>query len=210
MCCARNVIRKQPVDGFNLLVWNRYWLTAHGDESRDASRKQNSPSDLGGHAAVHKQVPREQWPFNLFTSIAPAMNFRNAREKGGNSLTLELAGDDPLMPGHRLQRVPIAGRWKSQPSSLIRELRGTNHSFALWVTFAGSALKNFVCREMFAERGGSFRDEQITETSRVCNQVQETELPGEFVLYLPKRGRYFMRELENPSNGGNLAGEQIL
>jgi hypothetical protein len=137
------------------------------------------------------------------------MNFRNAREKGCNSLTLKLAGDDPLVPGHRLQHIPIAGLWESQPSTLVRALGGTNHSFALWVTFAGSALKNFVCQEMFAERGGSFRGERLRRLFEFAIRCKKPN----FLVNLGStrlKKSYFMAEIENPSNGGNVVGEQIL
>jgi len=88
------------------------------------------------------------------------MNFRNAREKGRNSLTLELVGDNSLVPRHRLQRIPTAGLGESQPSSLICELRGTTHSFALWVTFTGNALK-LVARRYSLNAGEHSGDEPV-------------------------------------------------
>jgi hypothetical protein len=105
---APNIIRKEFPHAFDLVVGDRNRLSAHVDESRDASRKQNQPSNLGRHNRVYKQVAGKKRDFNLLPSITPAMSFRERGQESRNALIVQLMCHQPFVSRRRLNGVPVS------------------------------------------------------------------------------------------------------
>ena len=131
MRCAPNIIREKFLDIFDLLVrdWNR--LSAHGDESRDASSKQDRRPHLRRHARVYEKIAGKQRKFDLLAAIAPAVSFRERGEKGRKAVVVQLLSYDSLVPRQCPNGVPIGDRRGEQGLALKIEMRVGTHSFAL-------------------------------------------------------------------------------
>jgi hypothetical protein len=91
---------------------------------------------LWGEKYMHKGIAGKEWKLHQFAPITPTVHLRDKRQKGHDTLVLQLSSDHFFIPGPRLNRIPM-GAFRSREWHFHRrleQLTSAAHSSALKVT----------------------------------------------------------------------------
>jgi hypothetical protein len=121
----------QTPDRIDLLIGNRSALAPGADKSEYSVHTQNAQTLHSIGDELREDITTEQRYLYRLLAIAPSVHFGNKREEGRDASLIETMGNNFLVPGARLQPIPILGfdLWK-----WLRHLEGytaDGHSFAL-------------------------------------------------------------------------------